>query len=192
MKKLVLLFFSFTFLFLACEKENNSTQNPSLPIPDLNYDGDNQSAPLLDAGNYEAAVRFTPAQTNKFAGKSLTAVDFFIQEVPPLCILLIYDKGTDDEPGDILFEQDFTTGIGANSWNHYEFPDPIPITGEDLWISILVEHDSSMRSIGCDSGPAVENGDWLWVDAENEWQTLRQHTNQAANINWNIRGFVGN
>lgn len=186
MKKVLLFTFSFAFLFLACQKE------VSLPDPDLNYDGPNQSAPFLPAGIHEAAARFTPSQTSAFTGQKLTAVDFFLQNLPTQCIVRIYGPGTNSEPGQLLYEQDISSGVAANSWNHYNLMPAIPLTGEDLWICIVVEHNSNLASIGCDSGPAAENGDWLLADSENQWQSLRQYSKQAININWNIRGFVGN
>ena len=187
MKKVLLLFLSFAFLWTACNEDEIT-----LPDPDLNYDGPNQSAPFLPAGTHEAAARFPVAQTGPFAGRNLVAVDFYLQDLPDRCVLRIYGPGNDSEPGNVLYQQDVTSGIAANAWNRYNLTSPIPITGEDLWISLLVQHNSRLASVGCDPGPAAENGDWLLVGGQNAWQTLRQYSNNGININWNIRGFVGN
>ena len=188
MKKITFLIFAFGLLLISCNNSNDP--EPTLPTPNLNYDGPNQSAPLLDPGNYEAAVRFTSAETSPFANRNLTSIQFFVQDAPALCVIAVYGEGSPGEPGNLLYEQEVTNGVTAGTWNQYNFTTPIPITGEDLWLSIIVEHDRRMASIGCDPGPAVANGDWLWVDDQNDWITLREHTNQAVNINWNIRGFV--
>lgn len=187
MKKAFFLFIGAALLFASCNEDEIT-----LPDADLNYDGPNQSAPFLPAGIHEAAARFPAAQTGQFAGENLVAVDFYIQDLPGRCVLRIYGPGAASEPGNILYQQDVTSGIAANAWNRYNLTSPIPITGEDLWIGILVEHNSRLASIGCDPGPAVENGDWLLPGGRFQWQTLRQYSNNGVNINWNIRGFVGN
>jgi hypothetical protein len=51
-----------------------------------------------------------------------------------------------------------------------------------------VYHNDVLQSIGCDAGPAAPDGDWLYQDSDQEWQTFRQRTGES--INWNIRGKV--
>jgi len=67
------------------------------------------------------------------------------------------------------------------------------LSGNDLWISIEAAHIQTIRSVGCDTGPAVSNGDWIYASAVGEWQTFRDYTTNTGNpvnINWNIRGIV--
>lgn len=187
MKKALFILLAIVLFGTGCEEDN-----PTLPEPDLNYDGPNQSAPFLPDGTHEAAVRFPASETGLFTGQELTAVDFFLQSVPFQTIVRIYGEGTDSSPGQLLHEQNLSTGVTPNSWNRYNLTTPVPITGEDLWISVLVEHNERLASIGCDPGPAVANGDWLLAESRNNWTTLRQYSNQGIDINWNIRGFVGN
>ncbi|MEL7021487.1 MAG: hypothetical protein AAGK47_07765, partial [Bacteroidota bacterium] len=68
MKKLVFLlpFLCIGLIFTACEDESDITV-----VVDgiLRYDGPNSTAPLLDAGTYEAAARFTSALTSSLEGQ---------------------------------------------------------------------------------------------------------------------------
>jgi len=46
----------------------------------------------------------------------------------------------------------------------------------------------SQPTVGCDPGPAVPDGDWLYSSADGQWMALSQRF--RVSINWNIRGTV--
>lgn len=186
MKKIVypLLMLSLAFVF-SCT--NDDDDSPSLPTT-LQYDGENVTGPILPAGEYEAAVRFPSSLLADYVGRNLEGISFFLGDRPAGVIVRIYGDNSVDTPGDLLFEADVTNGVGVPNWNQLPLSDPIEITGDDIWISILFIHDQNQQSIGCDAGPNTFNGDWLFQDSDNEWRTFRDRTGE--NINWNIRAEV--
>lgn len=178
---LFLLMVSLLFLG-ACKKDD------ARPTDTLSYDGDNQSAPNLSADTYEAAARFDASLIADHVGRNLDRVSFFVGELPSECVVKIYDEGTASEPGALLYSADVSDKITGLDWNNHRLTDPIELTGKDLWIAIRFTHTGTIRSIGCDEGPAATDGDWLYQISDNQWLPLRQRL--PININWNIRGHI--
>jgi hypothetical protein len=147
----------------------------------LHYDNDNVTAPLLAAGTYEAAARFTTADTQGLEDGELIEVRFFIATAADSCVVSVYGDSGSDTPGALLYSDDVTGSVTGGEWNTHTLDDPVPIPDGDLWIAIRFAHAGGQQTIGCDNGPADPNGRWLW-DAT--WTPF------AANINWNIRGVV--
>jgi len=154
----------------------------------IHYDGPNQTAPVLPAGDYEAAARFTSTELSDYVGRKLIEVNFFMANLPQNCTIRIYDEGGANTPGNVLYSATVSNSLRPFSWNAHEIRNPIDITGKDLWISIGVTHSGTQQSIGCDDGPARSDGDWLYRDSEQQWSTYRQISGES--INWNIRGRV--
>ena len=183
MKKLSFLFLSFVLLFTACKKDD-------IAVAEFYYDGENSSAPYLDAGTYDMAARFTANSTRKYEDRLLKEVEFYFLAKPAKIEVRIFGQGTATEPGDLLYSKDVTTEVSASSWNRHELDTPVRIKGEDLWICIRVVHNSRTTSLGCDVGPANKNGDWIMSHSDNQWTSYRDYTDQNVNINWNIRGHL--
>lgn len=181
-------FFLFAICFLLISACNKDDDGVSLPDT-LNLDGDNQSAPILPAGIYESAARFNSSLTSQYTGRNLESISFFMGEIPAACVVKIYDEGTATEPGNLLYSADVRSQLRTIAWNEHVLTDPIEITGKDIWIAIRVAHNGNLQSVGCDTGPAVTDGDWLFQNSDNDWLPLRQRL--PININWNIRGHVG-
>ena len=181
MKKFnLLLFFCVALLLAACNKDKDGIT--------LSYDGENASGPLLAAGTHEAGVRFISTDMKPHIGKKLTEVMFFMgPQAPASCTVKIYGEGSADIPGDLLYSQDVTNNLDGTDWNEHTLSTPIVISEQDYWISIALEHTVDQQSIGCDSGPAKNNGDWLY-SIDNEWRTYRDRTSES--VNWNIRALV--
>jgi len=173
----------FILLLTACEKDKSSTNL-------LNYDSDNVTAPEFLPGDYEMAARFTTSETGAFQGQFLEEVQVYLVERPSRTEIVIYDEGTNSSPGAILHSQVVSTEVRPNSWNTILLDTPIEIQNKDLWISFKVRHRDPYGTVGCDIGPANDNGDKLFTTADG-WTTLRGFTNQGININWNIRGVLG-
>ncbi len=175
------------FLAIGCQDDDDSTV--------LRYDGNNSSAPLLEPDVYQAAVRFPANLTNPYEGLKLTQVEFYILDEPGSCEIIIYDEGNSSSPGAALYSSG-DISVDNSSWNTHTLPTPLTLTGNDLWISIEFAHGGTSRTVGCDTGPARTNGDWIFSTITGEWQTLRDFTvaNAGAaaevSINWNVRGIL--
>ncbi len=180
------------FALLAVLISTGCKNDDDNPTPDgiLQHDGDNATGPILNIGRYEAAAMFPASltSTTEFKDKSLTQVTWFMGNKPAACSVKIYGPGTNGQPGGILHEADVLNSVVAQQWTTYTLPTPITITGDDLWISISFRHDVQMQSIGCDAGPAADNGDWLFQDSDVQWLTYRTRTSES--VNWNIRGIT--
>ena len=183
MRKTLLLLSAVLLVLSACKKNDDNTFENV-----LNYDGDNATAPFLPGGAHEAAARFTAAEVAEFVGRELIEVSFYISNLPQSCEIRIYDEGDRDAPGTLLYSASVSNSLSANSWNTHELVNPIAINGDDFWINIRVVPGGSQQSIGCDSGPADPNGDWILLSTGGSWETYRQLANES--INWNIRGKV--
>ena len=184
MKKLWILVFVPLLAISACKKDDE-------PDNLLNYDGPNFTGPILAAGDYEAAARFTPAQTGRFEGRRLEEVTWFMGVRPASCKVHIYGPGSANSPGALLYSAEIQVdNIQVPAWNTHRLSPTLPIDGEDLWISIAFTHTQEQQSIGCDAGPNRPNGDWLFDSNDGQWETFLQRTT-TENINWNIRGVVG-
>ncbi len=167
---------------MGCKKDNEESFA-------FSHDGPNLTGPLLEVGYHEAAARFTSNETNAYAGKQLTSISFFMGVVPQKVEVIIYGEGSDSSPGAELYRANVTAGIQVPDWNEHIFSTPIDITGDDLWLSIGLTHDQRTQSIGCDAGPKVAGGDWLFHLADNKWDPFSVWI-PGESVNWNIRGKV--
>jgi len=180
--KFLLLLFCGTLLFISCKKDQSQDV--------LRHDEANFSAPALPAGTFIAGARFPTNIVDNYVGRNLTEVDFYIQDLPADCEIIIYGENTGTTPGAELYRRNVQSSIAANSWNSHVLDTPIEIKIEDLWIAVQVVHNSEIRSIGCDEGPARTNGDWMLGAGETDWKTYRELSNNQVSINWNIRGYI--
>lgn len=180
------------FALLSCALLYCSENNVTPPEDDedtlLHYDKEQDSSPFLNGGKYEAAARFTSAQIGARAGRTLTAIQFYIANKPATCVVKIYGAQNTSMPGSLLYSADVSAATQANSWNMHQLTQTITLPSTDIWISIEFSHTARQATIGCDPGPAVQDGDWLFAASDSQWQTLRQRT--TININWNIRGVL--
>lgn len=180
MRQKYLIFFTLALFIVSCGSDEDLDYI-------LSYDGENFSAPILDAGTHEAAVLFTSAETSDYSGQQLIEISWFTGPVAPVRTeLKVYSQGTNNTPGSLLYNANVSNGLSLQAWNKHTLATPVDITGQDLWISVLVEHDIQQQSIGCDAGPNVTNGDWLMSDTS--WSTYTARTGES--INWNIKGTV--
>jgi len=181
MKKISFLLLGLVILFSAC-KDDRSVDAA------LRLDGDNQTAPTLPVDTYEAAARFSERIVNPYIGQNLTEVSYYMVGTPQQTTLKIYSGG-DAQPENVVYEASLTGTITENSFNSHVLSEPLPITGEPLWISIKIRQNRTLQTIGCDAGPNTAGGDWLYQESDGRWLTFQQRTSTES-INWNIRGFV--
>ena len=157
----------------------------------LRYDGDNQSAPELEPGDHELAVRFPASVLEDVAGKKLVTIEAYVGAGPQSCKILVHENGTSTSPGNVIYEKDITSQAqNSPRWIIHQLDTPIDISGDtDIWIGVLVSHTVTNQTIGCDAGPRRDGGDWIWQSTNGTWQTFQQLTG-AESVNWNIRGVV--
>jgi len=186
----VLLFLS----NLNCSKPDND--DPTIPPPpppplscnncELLYYGQNQAdAPSFDIGNYEAAARFTPAKIGNLAGKTIKEIHYFIVEKPDSIKLKLYGPSNDSIPGTLLYSADVTDSALTHRWNVHKLTQAITLKNEDMWLSIAFRLNGYRKTIACDPGPALPQGNWLYDAMDSKWITYVKRT--GTSINWTIR-----
>jgi len=186
-KVLSILALSVLICFSSCKEDE-----PEDPFPgtdyELRYDGGNDTAPPLPAGNFETGIRFNGGANGNISGVELFAVRYFIRNKPNSAELNVYSGGT-GEPDILLYSESITNEISSSSWNDHTLSTPIVLDGDDLWITISYNQSNNDRVIGCDSGPRNNGGDWHFDGQLGVWDTFGPGFGGDA-VNWNIRGQI--
>lgn len=170
-----------TFL-ISCDKEE-----PVDASADLHFDGVNFSAPALDSDTHTMAVLFDEDDLSSFIGKNIEEVLVYIDEVPNQCSVIIFKNGVNNEPGEQLYNNNVSNELTADSWNFHTLSSTVSISGDPIWAAIRVVQDNTIATVGCDAGPAAPNGDFIFSESNNSWETLRDRSENEVDINWNIR-----
>jgi hypothetical protein len=174
---------------LGCNRDKNPLEpGDNTTMESLHYDAGQLSSPLLAGGTYEAAARFTAAQIGDWAGGEIVEVQFYVANRPQTCEVKIYGANSVVMPGGLLYSADVSSATTANAWNTHTLTTPVTLGASDIWISIKFTHSALQPTIGCDPGPAVTDGDWLFSSADDAWMPFNQRS--GISINWNIRGTV--
>jgi hypothetical protein len=184
---LLVCVFLAVMLATACKSSTTATNIPP-QRRELHYDSANANSPNLPGATYQAAARFPAAQTAALAGGALIEVEFYISSLPTNATLKVYDEGTSASPGTLLYAAPVAASLTPPSWTTHVLTAPVVVSGGDLWIAIEFTHPLAQRVIGCDSGPAVPDGDWLYSSSDGMWIPFSQRF--AVSVNWNIRGIV--
>lgn len=198
--------FCFVLLFLLClncgkdDDPITSTPGPPPPPPPppaapvdtscvpcqlLYYGGNQADAPTLDAGNYEAAARFTPVKIGTLVGKTIKEIRYFILLKPDSIKVKLYGPLNETAPGNLLYSADVTGAAETSKWNTHTLTQAITLKNEDIWLSIEFKLSGSRKTIGCDPGPAIIDGDWLYNAMDSKWTPFNKRT--GTSINWTIR-----
>lgn len=157
----------------------------------LRLDGPNTTGPEVAGGLHRFGVQFFPEDLADFDGRALTGAQIFIGEVPTSLLIEVW-RGGETVPGGLpVASVQVSSGIDDIALNDFAFDAPVVITDDDfLWITAEVEVPGGVgRPIGCDAGPNVEGGDWLW--STDRWEPYLDRTGGRESVNWNIRGIVG-
>ena len=111
--KIRLLLLALSVIFIASCKQD--------PIPDgnetLKYDAGPVTGPQLDAGYHELAVYFPSSTMSAYTNWKLSEVTWYMGGFPDSCVVKIYDTGSSDDPGALLYEVDYTGNVSINEWN---------------------------------------------------------------------------
>lgn len=169
----------------SCEDDDPIDASPN----ELRLDGPNLTGPILDAGTHRFGVRFSQTELQPFDGRELTGIRIFIGS-SMRSLYMSANQGGDRVPGMELEAVQAATPIpGSPAFYDYEFVRPVIIdASQPLWLMAEVELERSQQSIGCDAGPAVPGGDWLW--SGDRWLDYRERTGGRESVNWNIRGIL--
>lgn len=158
------------------------------PAIQLNYDGENVTAPLLPGGVYEAGVLFTPAELAGLDGKQITEVILFVQDVPISATVRFFEGSSNGGPESLVSSQGIRSELVENSWSRVSLSSPVTIDEKkDLWLTLRFELSGDSQTLGCDAGPADAYGDFLFDESDGLWQKLSSRTSGGININWNLR-----
>ena len=179
---LVFLLVSLAAGLVSCEDDDDTAAAEGV----IQLDGPNQISPFLEAGVHRFAVRFDEATLGAYAGGNLRAARIFIG-VPPDYMRVSVHAGGTTAPGLEQTALEVTGFADQRGFVDYRLPSPVPIVGDEaLWIVAEVDLPATQQSIGCDAGPAVPGGDWLW--SGDEYLTFPERTGES--VNWNIRGVI--
>lgn len=181
-----LTLFACSLVFVtACTDDDQ--EDPNSNLTELALDGPNANAPALPAGTHEFAVQLYESDLEPFVGRNLVALRVFLRATPNAMRLKVY-KGGDTSPGQLLTTLNAGGNGGAGRFRDYTLTTPIVIDDSDvLWLAAEVELSATTQTVGCDAGPRVEGGDWIFSDGN--WTTF-QNFAAGESINWNIRGLV--
>src|SRR5262245_36093971 len=179
--------FCFILLFVLCfncVKDDSSGYSATPPPPPpppppvqpscvncqlLYYGGNQLDAPTIDVGRYQAAARFTPLKIGNLVGKTIKEIHYFFMDKPDSIIIKLYGPMDDKGPGALLYSADVTSAAEHAKWNVHTLTQAITLKNEDIWLSIEFKLTSSRKTIGCDPGPALVDGDWLYSFQDNQW-----------------------
>lgn len=176
----------------ACDRQAVEPAPEVLPpAVQLNYDGDNVTAPLLPAGVYEAGILMTPAELAGLDGKDVTEVILFMQDIPLSATVRFFEGSSNGGPGSLVSSMGIRSDLVEDSWNRIPLSSAVTIDEEkDLWLTLRFELSGDTQTLGCDAGPADTYGDFLYDDSDGIWQKLSSRTSGGININWNLRMVV--
>jgi len=174
------LFFIAFMVFVSCGDD--------LPVFDnkLQLDGNNATAPVFNAGNYENAAYFAASIMADKVDRQLREVEFYLYNAPAEIEVIVYGEGSVSRPGTELYSGTITSNFRENRWNTHVFTQPLRLDGNPIWISVKYTTDIAQQIIGCDAGPRVNGGDHFFSSNEGGWNTYQAVTGES--INWNIRG----
>ncbi len=170
-------------VFLITGSGCENSDEPNAPLSILNHDGVNASAPILNAGTNQVAVKFRGNRVGQYNQGDLAEVRFFMANRPESCQLDIYQGTTNnDMPGARIHSADLSSQIAAGAWNRYILDQSLTVDDDDLWITLTFDHPASLPLVGCDLGPQVTNGALILNGSGTSWEAYA-----FADINWNIR-----
>jgi len=143
-------------------------------------------APTIDGGTYEAAARFTPSKIGSLVGKTVKEIRYFISAKPDSIKVKLYGPLNEKTPGNLLYSANVTDSAQSNKWNVHTLTQAITLKNEDIWLSIEFKLSGSRKALGCDPGPALTDGDWLYSSSDGMWTPYNKRRPDVS-INWTIR-----
>lgn len=180
------LFLSLFFVF-TCQSDDDESeifQNSVGSTIQLHFDGENDNSPSLAGGSYVVALKLPVEELQTFEGRSILGINVFVREVPDSASLVVYKGTARREPVELVTEKDISAELNGNQWNNLQLDEPVAIAGDDYWFALKFSHVDQLAVIGCDAGPANENGNWISGLLNESWIQF------TADVNWNIRAVI--
>ncbi len=167
----------------------NNNYEPTEDVT-LHYDDESQvgsTVGLTAPGDWEAAAMFPSEMIAEYAGMELSEVRVWIGDLDPAdeFKVKIYGMGTQIMNGALLYEQAFTPLLQAD-WNTVTLDTPVPIDGQDIWVSIWVNQTTLTHPFGTDEGPAVASGFGDLIKTGPAWG----HLAPGIDKNWHIQATL--
>jgi len=154
-----------------------------------NFDG----LGLTEGGDFDVAIRFSPALLADYDGWKITKIKFF----PKVGLSVLYSleiyEGADINSLSLQYLEEVINPT-INAWNEITLNEPFTINAaNELLVGYWVQNSSAGDyPAGCDAGPAdAEYGDLISVDDGTTWYSLSIAA-PALNYNWNIQVYVTN
>lgn len=141
---------------------------------------------LTTGGTFESAIRLTPEELGQYDAWDLTVVRFYHSgESIHQGIIKIYQEGTQNHPGDLIYSQPYTAI--DKDWVDIVLEHPVSMSGtQDIWVGVEISHQQGEYPMGLDMGPAV-SGKGCFIYFMDEWFEM---TDFGIDANWNIRVFA--
>lgn len=162
----------------------NFTPREFLQYDKGNYDaiGTNQ------AGNFHAAVKFSPTELSDIYGSNLTDIMLFIQEGGGNDVVVKVWKGSSSSgPKNVIYEQNIANEVKPGSWTIHTLSAPLALEeNEDYWIGYQINATGGLP-MGIGRGP-LKAGKGGWINIGDGWKQLPDY---GLDGNWNIRGVAG-
>jgi hypothetical protein len=138
----------------------------------------------------EAAARYTPTKIGNLVGKNVKQIRYYLALKPDSVKVKLYGSLNSTTPGALLYSADVTKDAQAGKWSIHKLTQDITLKNEDIWLSIEFKLSSMQATIGCDPGPALTDGDWLYTSHDGKWTPFNKRRTDVS-INWTIRLNVG-
>ncbi len=137
----------------------------------------------------EIAIQLPESQyASATMGMSITKAAFYVhpeyKSTDNTYIFRVYGQGTFGKPGAMLAEQTIVTDV-LDQWIEVEFPTPVDMTGEEMWVTCQMEQGAGEYTLSCDAGPATGYADWCRTPTS-EWSRICV-ANPQLDFNWMLK-----
>ena len=159
-----------------------------IPREFLQYDkGSYDAIGTNQAGNFQAAVKFTPTELSKLYGSKLTDIMLFIEDGGGNDVTAkVWQGSSSSSPKDIIYEQNIANELKPGKWTVHHLNVPVTLQeNEDYWIGYQINATGG-RPMGLGRGPLKE-GKGGWINIGDGWKELHDY---GIDGNWNIRGVA--
>lgn len=190
MKNFFLIFLALGALLVSgCGNDDDDNNGNNAGEVELRHDGPNLTGPTLPAGQHEFLVQFDADEISQYQGRTLDRIEFFLGQLPSAVGVAVLTGDDPNFPDNEVYFQDITNRITTTGWQTHRLADLVEVTDRDLWFSIIVVHDQTQQSVGCDEGPRQPGGDWLLRETDQDFITFADAV-PGESVNWNIRGIL--
>jgi hypothetical protein len=136
-------------------------------------------------GEIYAANRFTPTEVGAYIGWNLDSIMWNHYDAATCSgYVKIFDAGTPTQPGALLTTQAFT--VDGAGWFNITLDNPVPISGNDIWLCTDVTHLSGQYPDTC-SAPGISTKTAWFSSDGTTWYDL---PSLGYDVSFMLRGHV--